>query len=229
MNLSCMSARVSLRTVFLAALLVGDIAIAEDWARWDQTKGGNGHWYRVVRAPDPGITWEDAKREAGRMGGYLATITSASENAFVFSLVDDAKYWRSTKHLGPGVMACNMGPWLGGYRGDTGQGVGWRWVTEEPFSFTAWAGRQPDNDRTFGQQNKITFFAWGYTSREAKWDDNGGNAPEDVPVAFVVEADTRGSAPFPWHWIVLAALALVLVLVLVVVVVARKRRRQQCV
>ncbi|MDP6636481.1 MAG: hypothetical protein QGG42_16405 [Phycisphaerae bacterium] len=225
MRFSRVLARVTIPAAIIVSFLVCNSAIAEDWVQWDETKNGNGHWYRVLRAPDPGIAWEDAKRQAEQMGGYLATITSANENAFVFSLVDDSKYWRSTKHLGPRVRPCNMGPWLGGYRGDNGRGVGWRWITDEPFDFKAWANRQPDNNPTYGQQDKITFFAWGYTSREPKWDDNGGNDPETYPVAFVVEADTLGSDSFPWIWIILGASVLV-ILVIVLVLLLRNRDEQ---
>ncbi len=47
---------------------------------------GNGHAYLVVvtgAANKP--TWPDARDDAKQRGGHLATITSAGENAFVFS------------------------------------------------------------------------------------------------------------------------------------------------
>ena len=62
------------------ALLVGP-AQAEP-VRWS----GNGHRYEVVVVPE-GITWLDAKAAASARGGYLATLTSAEENRFVWSLI----------------------------------------------------------------------------------------------------------------------------------------------
>ena len=53
------------------------------WAQW----AGNGHFYQVVAVADP-ITWPEAQAAAAGAGGYLATITSAEENAFVISLAE---------------------------------------------------------------------------------------------------------------------------------------------
>ena len=43
--------------------------------------GGNGHYYLYVREH---MTWLDAKRRAEKLGGYLATITSAAEKLHRF-------------------------------------------------------------------------------------------------------------------------------------------------
>jgi hypothetical protein len=64
-----------------------------EWVQWDVSSGGNGHWYKPVPG-FPGLTWTFANELAQAEGGYLATITSAEENAFVFSLVaNDPQYW----------------------------------------------------------------------------------------------------------------------------------------
>ena len=57
-------------------------------ATWTLASGGNGHTYRVV-AKTGLISWDSANAAAQAAGGYLATITSAAENAFVLSLIDD--------------------------------------------------------------------------------------------------------------------------------------------
>ena len=71
---------------------------------WPVSAGGNGHWYRVVHVP-AGLMWNDANEAARAEGGYLATITSAEENAFVFSLIQDPIYWNGPR-----------GPWIGGFQ-----------------------------------------------------------------------------------------------------------------
>ena len=84
---------------------------------------GTTHWYEVV-APRGGITWDEAHAAAASAGGYLATITSAEENAFVFSLVDQGTYWTQ-----PLLTLPLLGPRLGGMQAAGAQaphgGRGW--------------------------------------------------------------------------------------------------------
>ncbi len=91
-----------------------------------------GHYYLVV----PGaITWEQANTAADRGGmidgtyyqGYLATITSAEENAFIYDLLG----WTS----GSGGRG-----WIGGYQlpDQASTLAGWQWVTDEDMSYTNW-------------------------------------------------------------------------------------------
>ena len=75
--------------VFFVALFAGT-AIA-DPVEWPIASGGNGHLYEAILT-DP-VTWDDTQTAAEAAGGYLATITSPEENAFVFSLVDGNEYW----------------------------------------------------------------------------------------------------------------------------------------
>jgi len=79
--------------------------------RWD----GNGHYYQAMWGPDA-ITWSAAAAAAVARGGYLATVTSAAENAFVAKLVDDDRMW----HLYNGGTA-HLGPWLGGFQAQEAQ------------------------------------------------------------------------------------------------------------
>jgi hypothetical protein len=98
----------------------------------------NGHAYLVV-ARGRSILWDDAKAEAVAMGGHLATISSASENQFVFDLA------RAHDAAWNGAWG---GPYLGGFL-SSGQGRGaWAWVTGEPWGYTAWAPSEPTNDNS---------------------------------------------------------------------------------
>lgn len=46
--------------------------------------GSNGHWYEKILG---NFSWTQAQAYATARGGYLATITSAAENAFITSLL----------------------------------------------------------------------------------------------------------------------------------------------
>src|SRR6266850_669628 len=104
-----------------------------DWVKWSISEGGNGHWYLPVQVATP-ISWNDASRAARNAGGYLATITSAEENAFVFMLINHPQYWNG-----------ELGPLLGGYQppGSSEPGGGWTWVTGEVWVYSNWAPGQP--------------------------------------------------------------------------------------
>src|ERR1051325_6511008 len=112
--------------VFVLLALIGCLRTWSQLVQWPVAQGGNGHFYEVVSAPT-GITWGNASLAATNRGGYLATITSAEENAFVFSqATQDSTIWYS-----------GYGPWLGGIQpaGSGEPAGGWRWITGDR-SFT---------------------------------------------------------------------------------------------
>ncbi len=94
-----------------------------DAVRWPAESGGNDHYYARIRQP---VTWEQARVAAERLGGHLATITSAAENAFITPLVIDGNF--NVSHIG-------------GFR----SGGGWAWITGEPWSYTNWYPGEPNN------------------------------------------------------------------------------------
>ena len=81
-----------------------------------------GQLYLVV---DEYATWHEAYKACAELGGYLATITSPEEQAIFESLLSTAE----TEMY-----------WLGGLRTNSG----WKWVTEESFSYSNWKPGQPD-------------------------------------------------------------------------------------
>jgi len=105
--------------------------------QWSSDVGGNDHFYEVVSVPS-GISWYQANTSAMSAGGYLATITSAAENSFVYSILDYDMHF---------IGEWDWGPWLGGYQpaGSAEPYGGWRWVTGEPFTYTNWKPGNPDN------------------------------------------------------------------------------------
>lgn len=106
--------------------------------KWSAREGGNGHSYLAIAASE-GVTWADAKRIATSVGGYLATISSAKENDFVSKLVHDDMYW--TKD----AQNTSAGPWIGGYHDSAEPAGSWRWITDEPMTYTNWGQGEPDN------------------------------------------------------------------------------------
>ena len=81
-----------------------------------------GHRYEVVMEL---VTWEEAKARCERMGGYLACIGSAAEDAYVCDLIQ--------KRLGTGALlgGDNNKFWLGGRMVNNR----WTWISGEPFSY----------------------------------------------------------------------------------------------
>ena len=147
---------------------------------WSPLIGGNGHRYRAVQAIN-GVTWAQANAMAEQMGGYLATITNVSENAFVYaSLGGNQAFW-FTNATGAGV-----GPWLGGVQnaGSVEPAGGWTWVTNEPFVYTNWAFGEPNNLN--GNEDRIQFFGQGIPASNT-WNDAAGST---VARGFVVEFDS---------------------------------------
>lgn len=139
----------------------------------------NGHYYRLLSEP---LTWPQAKAKAESLSyaggqGYLATITSASEQAFVSSI------------FGPSITA--NGPALAGAfqpSGSNEPGGGWQWVTGEAFSYTNWASGEPNN--VADQEDVLELVA------NAGWNDQGSDFArqftfvEFTPGAAVPEPST---------------------------------------
>lgn len=84
-----------------------------------------GHYY--ARIPIS-MTWEEARDYCESIGGHLATITDAEEQAFI-----------EENLLGiSSLVAC----WLGGYTKDTVDHF--EWITGEPFEYTNWRHGEPN-------------------------------------------------------------------------------------
>jgi formylglycine-generating enzyme required for sulfatase activity len=144
---------------------------------WKVSDGGNGHWYKLVIAPNT-VSWSDADAAAALLSAHLATLTSANENAFVFAVANQPGAWGS---VWPDYSA---GPWLGAFR-DSGTSA-WRWVTGETWSWTNWLPPNPDGPG-FWNENRLSF-ATNYSSQ---WNDfnESGSQPCCKVVSYVLEFD----------------------------------------
>ncbi len=179
-----------LTLLFSSLTVLADIT---NQAQWTITSGGNGHTYRVVAKPGL-ISWDAANAEATSAGGYLATITSSAENAFVFSLIDNAAFWTQS--------ANDHGPWIGGFQqpGSAEPAGGWTWVTQpgasnpEPFLYSNWEAGEPNNLTgtvlgTTYNQDRISFFNTG-SGRAATWSDEynlTGSPLNQWTISYVIE------------------------------------------
>jgi hypothetical protein len=158
-----------LRTLYLAASCSAFAQAATAIpVQWLPSAGGNGHFYEVVSVPT-GITWNDARVAAIAAGGYLATSTSAAENAFVFSLANNPIYWLS------GTIN-TFGPWLGGFQpsGSPEPAGGWQWLNGEgAFVYTNWTPGSPNNGAGGAPESYLAFYAPRINATAPTWDDAG--------------------------------------------------------
>jgi hypothetical protein len=145
--------------------------------QWEVGSGGNGHFYEVISFTSP-ITWDAARADALGRSGDLASIASAAENDFVFTLIDSPAYWSSS---GPH----NYGPWIGGFQDDFSSepSGGWDWTDGTAWGFTAWASGQPDN---FGAAEHNAHYFVPANARGSTWNDWTG--PGQLVNSYVWEA-----------------------------------------
>ena len=135
--------------LLLAPVMVLLLFTGTLWAQlvqWTAGEGGNGHWYEFIPF---GGNWNEAQSDAISRGGYLATLTSAAENEFVWSLA--GAYTEDQFKLG-------------GYQTDKlNEPAGsWAWVTNEPWVYENWGGEDPNN----GGSGDQDYLAFAYPSQE---------------------------------------------------------------
>jgi hypothetical protein len=169
----------ALTLALFAGALVAHSARAQ-WVTWEVSAGGNGHEYQAVPG-FPGLTWSLANQLAQQAGGYLATVTSPEENAFVFSLVNNAAFFTGYNGSGPA---------LGGFQPDGAPEPdgGWSWVTGESWNYANWWPSQPDNFTLYGGEDRLAYFSGTGSTPAPTWNDLyrddsniGGYVVEVVP------------------------------------------------
>lgn len=169
---------------------------------------GDTHYYEVVRVDSMNVSWVQAALLAQAEGGYLASLTSSEENAFVFDLVDDDKYfWEfPDDYTSNSHYRIKIGPFLGGVRvSDTEDSMaGWQWLTGEEWTYSNWVqnlddgvlDRDPRNNTQpngKGNQNVMGFGelnvpvpTWGdYWDTVAQYGERG--MPSGYNRGFIIE------------------------------------------
>jgi VCBS repeat-containing protein len=124
-----------------------------DAANWTYNPD-NGHYYRVV---EEGSTFAEAISGSDALGGYLATITSASEQAFI-----------EQNDL---VAQTTDATWIGGLTNNAGQSATWTWVTGpeagQQITYANWNPGEPGGGFNASTQYAQIVKGWGYT-----WNDS---------------------------------------------------------
>lgn len=114
---------------------------------------------------DIDTTWFEAKQKCEDLGGHLVTVTNQEEHNFVKSIIkaqhDSGSTYKSY--------------WCGAKKASGN----WGWVTAEPFTFTAWAPEEPNNEG----KNEYYVEIW----LSGFWNDTNSNGPNDRPVGFICE------------------------------------------
>lgn len=130
-------------TVAVCILQVGAVSIPADAVNF------NGHYYVVVNESKK---WTEAEAECEQSGGHLATITTEEEQQFINRFIEN--------------QTMNT-YWIGASK--TSQG--WKWVTDEAFSFTNWKKDEPNNER--GQEKYLEIYCKTYnsTTNVGQWND----------------------------------------------------------
>lgn len=82
----------------------------------------NGHYYKRYEET---LSWDEAKAACEELGGHLATITTAEEQAAVMAYLE-----QGSQHN------C----WIGSRRAYDQ----WIWITDEPFEYSNWASWEPN-------------------------------------------------------------------------------------
>jgi len=165
------------------------------------------HFYRFI--PKPGIAWTTAKAESESVGmkyhglqGYLATITSAVENAFIQQKTKGVGWIGATDVATEGDWR-----WVTGPEGKESNGQGhlfWRGtgvlaysnpsvygpVNGEYHNWNRWGSATNGEPNQSGDEDyaHITFFP-NNPSESLKWNDlpNGGGSGDYQPAGYLIE------------------------------------------
>jgi VCBS repeat-containing protein len=184
----------STNTATITITGANDAPVANDDAldRWQELSSTgynynpeNGHWYRVEQGALTGnLTYAQALSAAAGYGGYLATITSASENAFVHHLIQGIQ-----PNVTIGDPFARQGAWLGAT--DAAVEGTWRWETgpeagsafwQAPGTVVTYANWNPGEPNNVNNEDNL------FMGNNGRWYDFAG--ARDV-AGYVVEVGGR--------------------------------------
>lgn len=116
------------------------------------------------------LPWDEAATVARGAHGHLAVPSEPSENNYLLDLISS-------------TLEEKAAAWIGGRH----DGRSWTWVTDERWSFAAWAPGSPDGKKSV--ENTVRLVA----GENGGWDDGDPNDDEQA-AAFIIEwSKDRGS------------------------------------
>ena len=147
--------------------------------QWTTASGGNGHWYERVNLPSE-ITWTSSNAAANALNGHLVTLTSATEQSWVYQTLVVGQSGCFTAS-----WAIERAAWIGLFQDTTDPAYsepngGWKWVTNEPLSYNNWHPGEPNN----GSSENV---AGMYVLYQGQWNDEPNDASLYCYSAYIIE------------------------------------------
>ena len=135
----------------------------------------NGHYYKFV---SQSLDWTAAEQAAEVAGGYLATITSAQENAFIFNLTGGSDAWLG----GSDAATEGVWEWVTGPEADTNFWNGGTGGSAPADQYANWQpGSEPNNS---GNEDYVHMWGGGL------WNDH----TQGHAIGYVIEFGGQGSS-----------------------------------
>lgn len=154
--------RIAVTVAVLACIGGADADL--NWIVWEPASGGNNHEYALANT---GASWATHQATAESLHGYLVTLNTAEENAFV---TDNVLHLTSTH-------------WMGLYDADGDDGdfrIGWKWVDGDLLEFSTTEGWLEWENWADGQPDGYTGGTWGgyayISGGTGTWQDWQGGA-----------------------------------------------------
>lgn len=110
----------------------------------------DGHTYKFIPIKK---SWNKAKNDAEKLGGYLVCINSEKEQNFILEII---------------TINGNVQPTWIGLSDEEVEGE-WKWVNGEKVEYKNWQPNQPDNGECAGAKQNC---AWLGFVNSTQWDDN---------------------------------------------------------
>lgn len=163
----------------------------------------NGHYYEFVSAP--GITWTAAKTAAEArtlygLSGYLVTVTSAEENAFIYPKLGGNGWMGASDAAAEGIWKWETGPEAGTqfWTGDINAGTSSTSLYGSAYNgaYANWASGEPNNSDASRSGEDVAHFY----SASGLWNDFAANNTASI-AGYIVEYGGTGygtlqAAPF---------------------------------
>ena len=131
----------------------------------------NGHYYKIFYES---LTWDEAVKKCESKKGYLCTITSEEEFNFISSLLPKKE---------------KLFYWLGA--SDFNSEGSWKWITNEPFTFTCWRNGEPN-----GGKNENFLVMTNFWDNKWLWNDGNKNDwPSASQYAYICEWSDKTKFP----------------------------------